>query len=177
MELLAAFAEHAAASDCRMGPPAVRWRRHTSRAAARGPGEHSGAGQARSGRECSLARAAPRHSGAAGTRASFGARGITPPATCGTYQLGDGRRTNSAGGACGRRSALGRSDNTRCLARHRRTRCAGALVRSRRLPGRSFGPPGARALITARFRWCHSTVIRFDTWSRNLPPGTRWRRK
>ena len=39
------------------------------------------------------------------------------------------------------------------------------------------GPPGARVLITARFRWCRSTVIRYDAWSRSLPLGTRWRRK
>ena len=57
-------AEHAAASDCRMGPPAVRRGRRTSRAAPRGPGEYTGAGQARPGGECPLARAAPRHSAA-----------------------------------------------------------------------------------------------------------------
>ena len=34
MELFAALAEHAAASDCRMGPPALRRRRRTRRAAA-----------------------------------------------------------------------------------------------------------------------------------------------
>ena len=44
-------------------------------------------------------------------------------------------------------------------------------------PGLNSGPPGARVLITARFRWCRSTVIRFDAWSKSLPPGTRWRRK
>ena len=46
-------------------------RRRTGGAAARGPGEHSGADQARSGGECSLARAAPRHSGPAGTQRQF----------------------------------------------------------------------------------------------------------
>ena len=38
--------EHAAASDRRMGPPAVRRRRRTSRTAPRGPGEYTGAGEA-----------------------------------------------------------------------------------------------------------------------------------
>ena len=99
MELLAASAEHAAAPDRRMGPPALRRRRRTGRAAARGPGELAGAGQARPGRECPVARAAPRHSAAAGTRADFGARGIAAPATGGADQLGDGRRAGSAGGA------------------------------------------------------------------------------
>ena len=37
MELLAAFAEHAAASDRRMGPPALRQRRRAGGAAPRGP--------------------------------------------------------------------------------------------------------------------------------------------
>ena len=81
MELLAASAEHAAASDRRMGPPALRRRRRAGRAAPRRPREHAGAGQARPGRERPLARAAPRHSAAAGTRAEFGARGIAAPAT------------------------------------------------------------------------------------------------
>ena len=52
MELLAALAEHAAASDRRLGPPAVRRRRCARRAASRGPGEFAGADQARSGGEC-----------------------------------------------------------------------------------------------------------------------------
>ena len=52
MELLAASAEHAAASDRRMGPPALRRRRHARRAAPRRPGEYAGAGQARPGGEC-----------------------------------------------------------------------------------------------------------------------------
>ena len=55
MELLAAFAKHATASDRRMGPPALRRRRRSSRAAARGAGEFAGAGQARPGGECVFA--------------------------------------------------------------------------------------------------------------------------
>ena len=51
MELLAASAEHAAASDRRMGPAALRRRRRAGRAAACGPGKFAGAGQARSGGE------------------------------------------------------------------------------------------------------------------------------
>ena len=88
MELFAAPAEHAAAPDRRMGPPALRRRRRARRAASRGPGEYAGAGQARPGGECPVARAAPRHSAAAGTRADFGARGIAAPATGGADQLG-----------------------------------------------------------------------------------------
>src|ERR1700756_4367603 len=96
MELLTAVAEHAAASDCRMGTPAIRERRYTSRAAALGPGEHSGADQARSGRERSLARAAPRHSGPARMQANFGSRGIASPAIGGADQLANGRRARAA---------------------------------------------------------------------------------
>ena len=71
MELLAASAEHAAASDRRMGPAALRRRRRAGGAAARGAGEFAGAGQARPGGERALAGAAPRHSAAAGTRAEL----------------------------------------------------------------------------------------------------------
>src|SRR5262249_799175 len=92
----AAFAEHAAASDCRMGPPALWRSRCTGGAAALGPGEHSSADQARSGRERSLARAAPRHSGPAGTHARFSARGIAPPAIGLAAQLGNGWRARAA---------------------------------------------------------------------------------
>src|SRR5262245_23481667 len=96
MELLAAFAEHAAASDCRMGAPAIRGRRSTGGATVLGPGEHSSADQARSGRERSLARAAPRHSRPTGTQVNFSARGIAPPTIGGTDQLGDGWRARAA---------------------------------------------------------------------------------
>src|SRR6516225_1693179 len=96
MELLAAFAEHAATSDRRMGAPALWRSRCTGGAAALGPGEHSSADQARSGRERSLARAAPRHSIPSGTQANFSTRGIAPPAIGGTDQLGDGWRARAA---------------------------------------------------------------------------------
>ena len=99
VELLAASAEHATAPDRRMGPPALRRRRRSSRAAARGAGEFAGAGQARSGGKCVLACAAPRHSAAEGTHVGFRGRGITSPATGGADQLGDGRRQGSVGGA------------------------------------------------------------------------------
>src|SRR5215813_8001455 len=108
MELLAAFAEHAAASDCRMGAPAIRGRRFAGGTAALGPGEHSGADQARSGRERSVACAAPRHSGPAGTQANSSARGIAPPAIGGTDEFGDGWRALAASRADPRRPALGR---------------------------------------------------------------------
>ena len=61
MELLAALAEHAAASGRRMGPHAFRWRRCALRAATCRPGEFTGAGQARSDGECGVARPAARH--------------------------------------------------------------------------------------------------------------------
>src|SRR6516162_1112867 len=96
MELLAAFAEHSTAPDRRMGPPAVRGRRYASRAAALRPGEHYSADEARSGRERSLARAAPRHSGPAGTEANFSTRGIAPPAIGSTDEFGDGWRARAA---------------------------------------------------------------------------------
>ena len=64
MELLAAPAEYAAASDRRMGPAALRRRRRAGGAAAGGPGKLAGAGQARSGGERAAARAAPRYSAA-----------------------------------------------------------------------------------------------------------------
>ena len=51
MELLAASAEHAAASDRRMGPPALRRRRRARGAAACRAGKFARAGQARSGGE------------------------------------------------------------------------------------------------------------------------------
>ena len=51
MELLAASAEHAAASDRRMGPAALRRRRRAGGAAAGRTGKLAGAGQARPGRE------------------------------------------------------------------------------------------------------------------------------
>src|SRR5689334_706191 len=120
MELLAAVAEYATASDCRMGTPAIRERRYTSRAAALGPGEHSSADQARSGRKRSLARAAPRYSAPAGTQANFSARGVAPPAIGGADELGNGRRARAAWRADPGRPALGRSDNTRCPPWHRR---------------------------------------------------------
>ena len=67
--------------------------------------------KARSGGERPLARAAPRHPAAAGTRAGVGARGIAAPAIGGADQLGDGGRKGAASGAGVRGSALGRSDH------------------------------------------------------------------
>src|SRR6267378_6084799 len=134
MELLAAFAEYAATSDCRMGTPAVRERLYTGGAAAFGPGEHSSADQARSGRERPLARAATRHSGPAGMQANFSARGIASPAIGGADQLANGWRARAANRADPGRPALGRSDNARCLSWHRRTRRDGAVVRSADCP-------------------------------------------
>ena len=54
MELLAAFAEHAATPDRRLGPPALRRRRCARRAASRGPGKFAGADQARPGENAAL---------------------------------------------------------------------------------------------------------------------------
>src|ERR1035437_7858808 len=128
MELLAAFAKHAASSDCRMGPLALRRRRRTRRTAPRRSGEFAGAGQARSGGERPLARAGLGESAAAGTRVDFGARGAAAPAIGGADWLGDGGRAGSAGGAGVRRSALGRSDDPRRSGRHGRAGRAGAFV-------------------------------------------------
>ena len=45
-------------------------------------------------------------------RADLDARGTAPPTTGGADRMGDGRGAGSAGGACARRYALGRSDHT-----------------------------------------------------------------
>src|ERR1700759_1221035 len=99
MELLAAFAKHAASSDRRMGPLALRRRRRTRRAAPRRSGEYAGAGQARSGGERALARATLGDSAAEGARVDFGARGAAAPAIGSANWLGDGGRPGSVGGA------------------------------------------------------------------------------
>ena len=129
MALCAAPAEHAAASDRRMGPPTVRRRRHAGRAAPRGAGEHASADRLDPA-ECCAARPAPRHSLAEGARASFGPGGVAAAGTGGADQFGDGRRTIPIGRVGVRGSAMGRSDLARCLGRHRRTRRARAIVRS-----------------------------------------------
>jgi predicted ATPase len=90
MELLPASAEHAAAPDRRMGPPALRRYRLTRRAEACGPGGFALPGQARPCGKCPVSRAAPRHSAAARPRAGSGARGVAAPAIGGADQLGAG---------------------------------------------------------------------------------------
>ena len=72
------------------GRQRFRRRRCAGGAAALGPREYSSTTQARSGRERSLARPAPRHPAPAGTQANFRARGVTPPAIGRDNQLGDG---------------------------------------------------------------------------------------
>ena len=175
MDLLAASAEHAAASDRRMGPAALRRRRRAGGAAAGGPGKHAGAGQARSGGECFLARAAPRYSAAQGTRIDFGARRVTPPAIGGADQLGDGRRQGAAVGAGVRGFALGRSDHARRVTRHCRARRAGAALHRGDDPAR-VSPALGHALASrhhlARRR---SIAPRCATWWRSCPPATRCR--
>src|SRR5215469_11364022 len=99
MELFSAFAKYAAVSDRRLGPPALRWCRRASGAASCGPGEFTGAGQARPGGACGAAGPAARPTDAAGAHASFGARGSAAPTTSGPDQLGDGGRKIPAGGA------------------------------------------------------------------------------
>ena len=141
MELFAASAKHAAAPDRRMGPPALRRRRCARRAAPCGPGKLAGAGQARPGGKCRAACSAARHSAAGRPRAGFAAGGIAAAAIGGADRLGHGRRAGSAGGVGARRSALGRSDHARCLARHRRARRAGAVVRSIATTRPEFRPP------------------------------------
>src|SRR5580693_4731759 len=99
MELLAAFAEHAVASDRRMGPPAFWEHRRPCRATARRARKLAGPGQTRPCRECCAARAALGHSATRGTPAKLGARGIAAPAIGGVDQLADGGRQGAAGGA------------------------------------------------------------------------------
>jgi class 3 adenylate cyclase len=76
VELLSAIAEHAAPSDRRMGPGALRRRGGAGRAAARRPREFARPGQARSGGECPAACAAPRRSSAQAACVELGA-GLT----------------------------------------------------------------------------------------------------
>src|SRR5262249_12086937 len=95
MELLAAFAEHATASDCRVGAPAIRGRRFSD-GAALGAGEHSSADQARPGRERRLAGAAPGHSAAAGTRPDVTTGRVASSAIGSADQYGDGWRARAA---------------------------------------------------------------------------------
>ena len=80
-----------------------------------------------------------------------------------------------AGGAGVRGSALGRSDDARCAARHRRARRAGAACSSWRRPGPSSGRPGACARITARSRWRRSIAVRCGRWWRSFRPAMRCR--
>ena len=123
----------------------------------------------------SIARAAPGHSAAEGTRIDFRARGTTSPATGGADQLGDGRRQGSVGGAGVRGFALGRSDHARCASQHRRARARWRPCSSWRRRGPSSGRRGACALITAPFRSRRSIAPRCATWWRSFPPATRCR--
>ena len=127
------------------------------------------------GGECFFARAAPRHSAAAGTRPGSGARGVAAAAIGGADQLGDGERKGSADRAGVRGSALGRSDHARCAARHRRAWRAGAVVHRGDDAARNSARLGACARITARFRWRRSIARRCATWWRSFPPATRCR--
>jgi hypothetical protein len=129
MELLAALAEHAAASDRRMGSHTIWRHRRAGGAAACRPGEHSHAAQARLKRECPDTCPTARYSAATGTVVGFRTRGIAPPTTDGAHELGNRKRQGPAGRVGARRHSLGRPDHTRSLPRHCRTRCAGAPVR------------------------------------------------
>ena len=115
----------------------------------------------------------PRHSAAAGTCARFGGGGVAPPAIGGADQLGDGRSTGPAGGAGVRRSALGRSDHARCVARHCRARRAGAVVRRRDGPARVPAALGHALASRHDLAWPRSIALRCGTWLANLPPATR----
>src|SRR6516225_3776659 len=99
MELFAATAKHAAASDRRLGPPALWWRRQTRRAAPGRPGEYAGAGRARPCGKRAVTRAAIGHSAAKGARTDFGAGGVAAPAIGSADQLGDSRGADSTSGA------------------------------------------------------------------------------
>ena len=128
MELLTAFAEHAAVSDHRVGPPAFRWRRRAGGTAACRPGEHADADQARSGGECSVARAAPRHAPTKGTHGNSSAGGVAAKAIRSADRLDDRERKGPAVGAGVRGLAMGRSDDARCAPRPCRAWRAGAFV-------------------------------------------------
>src|SRR6516165_3021447 len=95
MDLFAAIAEYCAAPVCRLGPPALRWRRCPRRTASRGPGEYAGDGQARPGAVRPVARTVAGHSAARGTRVEVSTRGIATPSIVGADCLGDGRCADS----------------------------------------------------------------------------------
>ena len=124
----------------------------------------------------SLARAAPRYSAAQGTCSDFGGGGVAPPAIGGADQLGDGRSKEPAAGAGVRGSALGRSDDARCAARHRRARRAGAAARRSDDPARV--PAALGHALASRHDLAGTARSRpgAATWWRSFPPATRCRR-
>ena len=81
MELFAASPEHAAASDRRMGPAALRRRRRTAGASACGPRKLTRASEARAGRDGAASCPASRYAPDQGAHAYSIGRGIAPTAT------------------------------------------------------------------------------------------------
>ena len=80
MELFAASPEHAAASDRRMGPAALRWRRRTGGASACGPGKLTRPSEARAARDGAASCPASRYAPDQGAHAYSIGRGIAPTA-------------------------------------------------------------------------------------------------
>jgi class 3 adenylate cyclase len=89
------------------GPAALRQCRRDGGAAANGPRNLTGAGQARCVGERSFARATARYPVVQGPRIGVGARGVASAATGGADQLGHGRRQGAAGSVGLRGFALG----------------------------------------------------------------------
>ena len=127
MERLAAFAEHAAASNRRMGPAAI-WCGCACRTTPRRPRRHVAADRPRPSRTCASARTARGHPAAARPRREFPAGRTAAKATGGDDRLGSGWGAVSAGCPGFRGPALGRPNVARPLARARRPRRASAAA-------------------------------------------------
>ena len=128
--VVAAVAEHAAAPDRRMGPPALR-RGPARRTALGRPREHSGSDRPGPNRIRASARAPGRCPLARGPGSETRARGVAPPATGGDDGMDSGGRADASGRARLRGPALGRPDFARSHARAGRARGAGAVAHHR----------------------------------------------
>ncbi len=85
-------------------------------------------------------------------------RGIVAPAIGSADELGDRRSKEPAAGAGVRGFALGRSDDARCAARHRRARRAGAAARRRDDPARV--PAALEHALASRYDLARATRSR-----------------
>ncbi len=116
-----------AASDRRMGPPAIR-RGPARRTTSRGPREHLRSDRPRPNRIRASARAPGRCPLAGGPGSETRARGVAPPATGGDDGMDSGGRADASSRARLRGPALGRPDFARSHARAGRARGAGAVA-------------------------------------------------